>query len=46
MLAAVVNVVTYWGLGVTTAWVFAFDLGLRVMGFWYARLLATAVQVS
>lgn len=46
MWAAVINAVTYWGLGVTTAWVFAFYLGLQVIGLWYAWLLATAVQAS
>ena len=46
MLAAIINILTYWGLGVTAAWLFAFTLDYKVMGFWYARLLATAVQVS
>ena len=39
MLAASINLFTYWGVGIPTAYAFGFPagLGLRVAGFWYSR---------
>ena len=39
MLAASINLFTYWGVGIPTAFAFGFPagLGLRVAGFWYSR---------
>lgn len=40
------TMIAYWGVGIPTAWLFAFPLGLGVQGLWYGLSLGLATSAT
>jgi MATE family multidrug resistance protein len=45
-LGAMLNLASYWGLGLPTAYLLSVKAGLELKGLWGGLILATSVQVS